>query len=359
MTEARMAHIGESCELCLQDGLNVKDGKGEKIYEPDHLEAFTFLAGSGAAGSLADHCKPTVCQSCSAKIRLISSLRAEPKKFSRETHESESIEKEIVKSTSTQDEEFNLDELDNLSLFYAEHDDTQKDPDFALKASKKQNKKVIKKVKLVATDTVSFNHLPTRPNEHTATKNTIPNKLFHCETCTRHFRRKTTLKSHTRICQTLNKDSLHQTGCQICGKDILPSRMAAHRSFEHMCRICDDEYIYANRKEKCQHLEQAHNKWLKKGRVKKSVIPCPKEGCLQTFPKGSKRIDSHLKRDHDESSIESKRRLFECIECHKLYKNSACLRIHMKTGHGSHEDKIKCPFCNFSVVKWRKHSLYR
>ena len=169
MTEARMAHIGESCQLCLQDGLNVKDGKGEKIYEPDHLEAFTFLAGSGAAGSLADHCKPTVCQSCSAKIRLISSLRAEPKKFSRETHESESIEKEIVKSTSTQDEEFNLDELDNLSLFYAEHDDTQKDPDFALKASKKINKKVIKKVKLVATDTVSFNLLPTRPNEHTTT----------------------------------------------------------------------------------------------------------------------------------------------------------------------------------------------
>ena len=61
MSEARMVHIGESCQLCLQDGLNVKDGKGEKIYEPDHLETFVFLAGSGAAGFVANHCNPTVC----------------------------------------------------------------------------------------------------------------------------------------------------------------------------------------------------------------------------------------------------------------------------------------------------------
>ena len=104
--------------------------------------------------------------------------------------------------------------------------------------------------------------------------------------------------------------------------------MAAHRSFEHICRICDTDtdafgdesfaddaasnrvtspavmtasrcgggvgalVVFANRKEKCHHLEVVHNRRLNKAVKNKggrALIPCPREGCLQQFPRGSLR----------------------------------------------------------------------
>ena len=44
-------------------------------------------------------------------------------------------------------EDLELEELDQLSLFYAEHDDPDKDPDFAPNSTIKPNKKSIKKTK--------------------------------------------------------------------------------------------------------------------------------------------------------------------------------------------------------------------
>ena len=167
------------------------------------------------------------------------------------------------------------------------------------------------------------------------------------------------MKSHRRNCLILSTENgSHLSGCRICGKDIIPSRMAAHRSFEHFCRICDDQYVFANRKEKCQHLETVH-KWWTKGKVKKALgeVPCPKEGCLQKFSRGSRKLKSHIKRDHED--VSGPKRSFECNECHALLKSSTCLRSHKETVHGSSECRTKCPYCEFSVGKWRRHSLYR
>ena len=393
------------------------------------------MAGINPKESATKIVKRCVCQTCSAKVKLISSIRSESVKVKTETTEIE--DRKLKQHREVENEELDLEELDQLSLFYAEHDDPEKDPDFAPKTPKKSNKRLIKKPKVIPpsvtitkeaprdlVDTNLYFSCQICPNktenfrnaeslrlhfvdvhgykkekkdtsnlkhgvsiqchhcsiefssqydyishvfscDHSAaikpgtTRILVSTKSFSCETCQRTFRRKATLKSHKINCYYLNPENgSNQTECKICGKDILPSRMAAHRSFEHVCRICDDQFIFANRKEKCQHLEIVH-KWWTKGKVKKALgeVPCPKEGCLQKFPRGSKRLKSHIKRDHEDSTVP--KRLYECKECHALLKNITCLRSHKETMHGSNEDRTKCPYCDFSVGKWRKHSLYR
>ena len=431
-----MARYGKTCELCFTDGLNLKECRGDELKDSDHLDSFNFLAGIHTKENPTKIVKRYVCQTCSAKVKLISSIRSESVKGKADATEIEASDKGKKQNKEAVDDDLDLEELDQLSLFYAEQDDPEKDPDFAPKSIKKSNKKTIRKPKVInaKVKTTNKNHEALRqiseryscPNcqndnqhfksieslqlhffdvhglkqesenkEDTRTvrlrcqncfteclshdeyishvrscyagatkpastcKMLISAKSFRCDTCPRTFRRKATLKSHKQNCYYLNSENgPNQTECKICRKEIIPSRMAAHYSFEHVCRICDDQFIFSNRKEKCQHLELVH-KWWTKHKVKKALgeVPCPKEGCLQKFPRGSRRLKSHIKRDHEDSN--ASKRLFECDECHALLKNITCLRSHKQTIHRSKQDRIKCPYCEFNVGKWRKHSLYR
>ena len=427
-----------SCELCLKNAVNLAEGRGEEIFDPDQVDSLKFLAGRLNPGAR----KYAVCQTCSAKIKLIASIRADSVKVKTARNEETDEEPEALvdeekdKREQNDADDVELEELDQLSLFYAEHDDPEKDPDFAPKSTRKISKKPSKKTKtrrqlfqtpnkisdnksneVSTAPLISFAPAPyvcpecpskgfanieaikthfvqhheyqagkdktkdqnisvvckicslqfRSQNEvfghvlagHCSTSKPFTSKLFSCPNCGRTFHRKTTLKSHSLHCYASTNDLGSNRGCKICGKDILPSRMAAHRSFEHVCRICDDQTIFANRKEKCQHLEVVH-KWWTKNKVKKALgeVECPREGCLQKFARGSKRLKSHVKRDHDQSGDDQKRK-YECEDCHALLKNITCLRSHKETKHGPSEGRMKCPFCDFSVGKWRKHSLYR
>ena len=439
-----MPGYGKTCQLCHGVDLNVHNGKGEELTELDHLETFKFLAGSKHQfGGSIKPIKAFVCPTCSAKVRLISSLRSESIKVKTETDRDAVVDEE----TKEEEEDVDLEELDQLSLFYAEHDNIEKDPDFAPNSVRKVSKRLVRKPKIIPTITSTINITSNESNEesnfscqmcpnknekiknvedlrhhfinihdygnesrnlenpernqaliiicqfcshkcvsrndymsHTLSlhseklgsggpsKTPITATSMNCETCQRTFRRKTTLISHQKNCFYSSAEThLDQTpGCKICGKDILPSRMAAHRSFEHICKICDDHNIFANRKEKCQHLEIVHKWWTIKtmGKAIKALkargeVPCPREGCLQKFPRGSRRLKTHIKRDHDQEGSTGMKRLFECNECHALLKSSTCLKKHKDAIHGSIEDRTKCPYCDFSVGKWRKHSLYR
>ena len=427
----------QTCQLCGISGLDISQGGGEELAESDHLEAFNFLSGKKISEEKEiKEAKVFVCQTCSAKIRLISSLRSESMKSNPESKDGESTKHDKLSSLEEENEDF--EELNQLSLFYAEHDNVEKDPDFAPTVIKKVFKRPSKRpAKYISESTsppkISLQHsreakivcqLCLDGNQYFSsieslrnhfvkihdykeennslesnssdllriscqlcstellssqqymshvlclhsdpfagstptTKILTPVKSFKCETCQRKFRRKTTYESHVKNCfRVFSDNGSINSECKICGKVIPSSRLAAHRSFEHICRICDDQVIFANRKEKCQHLEIVHKLWSK-GRAKKTMseISCPIEGCLQKFNRGSRKLKSHIKRDHEDS--DGPKRSFECNECHGLFKSNACLRIHIQTIHAANDGRIKCPFCEFSVGKWRKHSLYR
>ena len=427
----------QTCQLCGISGLDISQGGGDELAESDHLEAFNFLSGKKISEEKEiKEAKVFVCQTCSAKIRLISSLRSESMKSNPESKDGKSTKHDKLSSLEEENEDF--EELNQLSLFYAEHDNVEKDPDFAPTVIKKVFKRPSKRpAKYISESTsppkISLQHsreakivcqLCLDGNQYFSsieslrnhfvkihdykeennslesnssdllriscqlcstellssqqymshvlclhsdpfagstptTKILTPVKSFKCETCQRKFRRKTTYESHVKNCfRVFSDNGSINSECKICGKVIPSSRLAAHRSFEHICRICDDQVIFANRKEKCQHLEIVHKLWSK-GRAKKTIseISCPIEGCLQKFNRGSRKLKSHIKRDHEDS--DGPKRSFECNECHGLFKSNACLRIHMQTIHAANDGRIKCPFCEFSVGKWRKHSLYR
>ena len=131
---------GKRCQLCGLGGLDLNEGKGDELTENDHLEAFKFLS----AGTIStDNEKQCVCQTCSAKIRLISSLRSESIKVQNETSEGKTTKNEREHENDEEDEDF--EELNQLSLFYAEHDNVEKDPDFAPGIVKKTVKRPTKR----------------------------------------------------------------------------------------------------------------------------------------------------------------------------------------------------------------------
>ena len=142
-----MSRHGETCQLCHTGGLNLKEGKGDELTDLDHLDTFNFLAGINSKGNATKLVKRFVCQTCSAKVKLISSIRSESVKAKTETGVIEVLHREAKQHREDEDEDLDLEELDQLSLFYAEHDDPDKDPDFAPKTPKKSNKRSIKRPK--------------------------------------------------------------------------------------------------------------------------------------------------------------------------------------------------------------------
>ena len=82
----------QTCQLCGISGLDLNKCGGDELEETDHIAAFKFLFGEEiSAEKEIKEGKVFVCQNCSAKIRLISSLRSELVKSKNESKEGESI----------------------------------------------------------------------------------------------------------------------------------------------------------------------------------------------------------------------------------------------------------------------------
>ena len=169
---------GQKCQLCGLGGLDLNGGKGDELTEKDYLETFKFLS---VGNTPTDYEKRCVCQTCSAKIRLISSLRSESIKVQNETSEGEPTKNEQEHEADADDEDF--EELNQLSLFYAEHDNVEKDPDFDPGIVKKAIKRPNKRPHRYISET------PTLPD--TSTQNTHEGKI-QCQICqndNKHFTR--------------------------------------------------------------------------------------------------------------------------------------------------------------------------
>ena len=349
-----------SCQLC---ETTVGDNQLVGLSSKDELETFKFFKGSLAAKGTA------VCQPCSFKIQFVSKVKSG-------TAPIESFVQPVKTETNYHEEveeDVDLEELDQLSIFYAEQDDLDKDPDFAPKQKPKKPKKLPTESIKCQLCNYSFSsavvleqhfkdchnydvkHEPSDETQtcgckgcggqfssqnelmrHILNASCFPTKEhetkpLECEVCQRSFRRLSSLKSHEKRCKL---DFKSNGECDVCKKTILPGRMAAHYAFEHICRQCssfpsnDNQQVFLNRREKCKHLKEIHNMQKKSAK-----------------PKVNKVVNTDPKR-------------FQCSECIASFKTADSLRVHGKNKHNREDRMLKCPFCDYKVGQWRRYALY-
>ena len=193
------------------------------------------------------------------------------------------------------EDDVDLEEMDQLSLFYAEQEDNGDDPDFKpnKNAAGQRNLKrpVAKPVppnpaikcqfchSVFTSSLLLKNHLndthltevgegsncgqcheefsprqslvshiieascysnaskkvPAVGSGNSATADLQTAKVSQCDVCHRSFRRLSSLRSHRKRCRP---DGLSSSQCGVCHKTVGPGRLNAHYAFEHVCKRC-------------------------------------------------------------------------------------------------------------------------
>ena len=401
------------CQLCKGTFEELRSLEGE-----DHVNTFGFLSNIKH-----NHGVVKVCIKCYEKISLIVGIKNENSKIQQQPEEPipkvEPLQKVYVKVENQEindDEDVDLEELDQLSSYYAELDD---DPDFIPNsaASKKAIKKVRhgKKLAKVALKCQLCDVLFSRVialrrhflNDHEDIVKSewkcqecdelLPDKatlighfikvhvaVNQCKKCGKKFRLARTLRNHfANYCPQV---SGHQKPCDVCDKLIPQNMLASHRAFSHICPNCN--HILPNRREKCKHLREVHKltKSLKLSTKSHNckrclqtfstsyllgehlvskhpddtdlVTSCPKIGCKFKCPKGSIRLRSHLQKFHN-NEFADKIYKFECKICYGRFKSADILKSHIITKHDESHGRVKCPYCPYNLPLKRKSDLYR
>ena len=368
-----------SCDLCGSP----EDDDLDFLTSAGQAETLTFLKGSPVSPDA------LFCQKCLAKVNLILAMKSEINEMAEVVQDDLSRVKESKVSAPPADDELDLNELDQLSLFYAEHDDLDNDPDFFPKPKPMGIKKKTTLKKTGTGPSLPCQLCDSKPNffsksdleQHFVTIHNLGQeeektgavscldcqetcesrqklmehiladfckpkggeKTFECVVCNRSFRRLSTLKCHNKRC---NRDILAKSHCDICGKPVRPGRMASHLSFEHVCKQCNhgidfppkgDEncQIFANRKQKCKHLKEFHNMKFKKDGTTEKVAKKPaKPSWHELVGEG-----------------------YACPDCGRSYKTTDSLRIHRTNLHGDASEMLKCPYCDYKVSKYRRYTL--
>ncbi len=407
----------------------------EELTDKDQISALLFLKNGAKTH--------TVCKGCLAKIDLIVGIKQNSKDLQIVQREEDAIKTDDAsQSDDEEDEEANvgvkeekgqndlndndcedeedvdLEELDQLSSFYAEQDD--KDPDFVPNASTKKPKKarpvkkVSKKIQLKCqicdlnfsrvfalrrhylSDHEDLNHPEWKCKE---CSEVLPTKsafishaidahveLNQCKKCGKKFRLARSLRNH--IANYCLEVVSHQKMCDVCSKLMPRNMLPSHRTFSHVCPNCN--MILANRKEKCKHLREVHhvNKSLKSASKSNytcrkcqlsfmsshllgdhvvtkhyddfdMVTPCPHTDCKLVFPRSSSlKLRAHLKKFHgDEGEATSRLYKFQCDKCFGKFKSAENLRSHEKTKHS--DDRAYCSYCDYSLPKAKKSDMIR
>eukprot|EP00095_Tigriopus_kingsejongensis_P002958 snap_masked-scaffold243_size241480-processed-gene-1.11 protein:Tk02958 transcript:snap_masked-scaffold243_size241480-processed-gene-1.11-mRNA-1 annotation:"unnamed protein product" len=372
---------------------------------------FKFLQGS-RPGELCASPPPVVCQSCWEKITIVASIQTEVQS-----------PPSVLDPKNDPWPEVDLEELNNLSAFYAENSDS--DPEHGQSSSSSQAKiqrkeeeadvpylmcqlcnSSLRRVASLRRHYITQHHydpgLADNPepsgvegqpplncqecqeeflSQHGLIKHALNahtgefQTTFKCAKCEKTYRYERDLKIHQeRLCSRVVGQS---QDCPHCSKSCNVSNLQAHITFTHKCHFCAD--IFPSRREKCTHMRVSHAQDLKhtcqecqqsfeselhlkrhrKAKHDVHVVNCPKPNCPDTFVKGSVKLKKHLKHYH---SVEN--------ENLRLSFKFVCLHCGKRVRTDSHLrshirnthrqfDMVKCPFCEHKVPKKRQNDLYR
>ena len=190
------AEVEAFCQLCssLEDLI--------ELSEKAHLEVLDFLKNSRKSGK--------VCKSCfSSKVQLILQIRKS----------SEPV-KQVIEEEEEDDDDVNLEELDQLSSYYAELDD---DPDFVPKSRptkfKSKRLKKLEKIELKCQlCEASFTRIIALRRHFLNDHEDVEKSEWKCRECDEKCRDKTSLISH------FIKTHVAINQCKKCGKKFRLAR---------------------------------------------------------------------------------------------------------------------------------------
>ncbi|TRY75606.1 hypothetical protein TCAL_12570, partial [Tigriopus californicus] len=378
------------------------------------LATLSFLRGQQKPVA-ASAAPPVVCQPCSDKIRLVTSIQSQ-------------VQNPIE---DVEPDEGDIDQMNQMSAFYAENSDS--DPEYdpgtheslPKKSSKSPGDHMVNDIPYLMCQLCSSSlrrvaslrrHYITQhhydpglaevlesgdssnaeydepldcqecnqefSNKHLLIKHALHvhtgdfQTTFKCSRCDKNYRYERDLKIHQeRLCSGVlgaNQD------CPYCGKTYNVINLQTHISFAHKCRFCDK--AMANRREKCCHLREEHANEMKfeckqckqcfesevylkrhqKNRHDILKITCPRLNCSEVFVKGSAKMKKHLKNYHSpehEALLELYK--FSCPECGKKLRTKSHLSSHVRNKHNPSKEMVDCPFCDHQLPLQRRCDLYR
>lgn len=354
------------CNLCSNRLLSSTQSR--VLTSETDLSTLTFLRGPQKT-DVPSH--PVVCKPCSEKIRLVASIQSQVQNPNR----------------NTELDEVDIEEMNQMSAFYAENSDS--DPEYDPASQERLQKKITTSRPNEMSDDIPYlmcqlcssslrrvaslrRHYITQHHYDPALAELLENGdsshweqdgPLDCQECSEEFSSKHllirhALHSHTGDFQTTFKCSrcekayryerdlkIHQErlcsgilgsnqDCSHCGKSYNVINLQTHVSFAHKCRFCDK--ILANRLEKCCHMREEHANELK--------FECKE--CKQSF-ESDIYLKRHQKNKHDIHVITCPR-----PNCSEVFvKGSLKMKKHLKNYHSPENEalldsyKYACPEC--------------